>query len=179
MPMPQDVSTEYDLQLTSLLERSPVEVRISDEARKGPYLAYRDNLESRKKGDLGTTKEIEGWAGKQLQRVGRIAALLWAADGSEGEISSEHMARAVTIGRWLEVHAIGTLGSSYSSVTAAALSTLRAIHGRLGRPIGTRDFASRLPRGLRDDAKARTAWLANMVETGHLSEPVKAKYVPC
>jgi hypothetical protein len=167
-PMPQDVATTYDQRLTALLERPAHEVRLSDAARKGPYLAYRDDLEARKKGDLGTTKELEGWVGKQLQRVGRIAALLWAADGSEGEIAPEHMARAVVIGRWLEGHAIRTLGAELDVTDAALLACVQAKVAKLGRPVTLHDFHSSVPRVLKCNTKERDRRLENLLATGQL-----------
>jgi hypothetical protein len=177
-PVPQDVATAYDGRMTAMLERGSTEVLLSEAARKGPYLAYRDDLEDRRPGDMGVTVEVQGWAGKHLQRATRIAALLWAADGGEGQIMPDHMARAVTIAEWLVPHTLSAMGGVYTSATTQALAAVRDAHARLGRPIGARDFASRMPRGLRDDAKARRLWLDNMVETGHLAEPVKGKFVP-
>ena len=131
-PVPPAVVETWDAGVRFLLNLSPAEVRVSDEAF-AVYIAWRDELERRMHGgDLAG--ELKGWGAKHLERTVRIAAGLWACDGAEGrEITPEQMARAVTIGRWLVPHAVAALqGGDTTSDEAAVLRWVGKVAERQG-----------------------------------------------
>jgi hypothetical protein len=122
--VPAEVAETWEAGVRHMLGVSG-EVRLSADAFE-TYIAWRDELEARKKTDLGG--EVFGWGSKHLERTARIAAVLWAADGA-GEtspvVTGEQMARAVTIGRWLIPHAVRALqGGDTTSDEAAVLRSL-------------------------------------------------------
>lgn len=130
-PVPEPIAETWDAGVRFLLDLPTSEVRLSSEAFGG-YIAWRDELEGRLRGgDLAG--EVCGWASKHLERTARIAAVLWACDGAEGEISAEQMARAVTMGRWLVPHAVAALqGGDSSSDEAAILACIAKRAERAG-----------------------------------------------
>jgi hypothetical protein len=118
-PVPPPVAETWDAGVRFLLDLPTSEVRLSAEAFRA-YIAWRDELEGRLRGgDLAG--EVCGWASKHLERTARIAAVLWACDGAEGDVSAEHMARAVALGRWLVPHAVATLQGSDTEDEQAVL----------------------------------------------------------
>jgi hypothetical protein len=165
-PMPGDVSKAYGEMLDAMLALpAGSEAQLSPEA-EAAYIAWRDELEARKCLDLGG--EIKGWSGKHLERTARIASVLWAADGGKCPVTGEQFARAVVIGRWLTHHAVRVLGGQQDQLDEKLLACVSAAHAKHKRPVTVRDFAHKLPRALRRDAKARDARLANLTALGAL-----------
>jgi hypothetical protein len=118
-PVPPAVAETWDAGVRFLLDLPSQEVRLSAEAFSA-YVAWRDELEGRLRGgDLAG--EVCGWASKHLERTARIAAVLWACDGAEGDVSAEHMARAMALGRWLLPHAVAALQGSDTEDEQAVL----------------------------------------------------------
>ncbi len=102
-PLPQAVSEAYAAGVQSILNRPEATVRLSQGAYLNGYIAHRDEIEALRVGELS---DMSGWLGKHLERVVRIAAVLWAADGAVGEVTLSQFARAVVIGRWALGHAV-------------------------------------------------------------------------
>src|SRR5690606_5892700 len=125
------VAETWDAGIRFLLDLPAAEVRLSPDAFR-VYIAWRDELEGRLRGgDLAG--EAGGWASKHLERTARIAAVLWAGEGAEGEVSAEHMTRAVTIGRWLIPDAVAALqGGDASSDEASILACIEKRAERAG-----------------------------------------------
>ena len=130
-PVPAPIAETWDAGVRFLLDLPAQEVRLSA-AAFAAYVAWRDGLEVRLRGgDLAG--ELSGWASKHLERTARIAAVLWAGEGAEGEISAEQMARAVTIGRWLIPHAMAALqGADTTTDESAVLACVRKRAERAG-----------------------------------------------
>jgi hypothetical protein len=125
-PVPTDVSETWDAGVRFVLGLSlGTEVALSDGARE-VYTAWRDELEERMQANGRLAGDMRGWASKHLERTARIAALLWACEGAEGKaLGAEHMARAVTIGRWLVPHALRALhGGDATTDESSVLSAV-------------------------------------------------------
>jgi replicative DNA helicase len=134
-PVPTPIAETWDAGVRFLLDLPAAEVKLSA-AAFGAYIAWRDELEGRLRGgDLAG--EVCGWASKHLERTARIAAVLWACDGAEGDVSAEHMARAIAMGRWLVPHAVAALqGGDASSDEAAVLRWMGKVATKQGDPHG-------------------------------------------
>lgn len=133
-PVPQPVLEAWDVGVRALLAiPAGTEVKLGAEARD-VYTAWRDELEERRiGGDL--VGELDGWANKHLERTARIAAGLWACDGAQGDVTADHMARAVALGRWLIPHAVRALQGGDATSDEAAI--LRWV-GKLAEAAGNR-----------------------------------------
>lgn len=130
-PVPTPIAETWDAGVRFLLDLPAQEVKLSAEAFR-VYIAWRDELEGRlRAGDLAG--ELSGWASKHLERTARIAAVLWAAEGAEGEVSAEHMGRATVIAQWLIPHAVAALqGADVSSDEAAVLHCVARLAAKVG-----------------------------------------------
>lgn len=154
-PVPAHVADAWHAGVRRLLDLPSTEVRLSADAHK-VYVEQRDALEARLKRD--DLRPIADWANKHLERMVRIAAVLWACDGATGEITNDQMRDAAALGWFFVPHAkAAMLGSGPNADEKAVLEWIRNLSVKAGGPstwVPRRDILRNIiPERLRTAAK--------------------------
>jgi putative DNA primase/helicase len=123
LPMPFDMDSmspgtdEKGRPLTDQIELSPVELKLSDPARR-LWIGYQNQVEAElvPEGELATVRDV---AAKSAENACRLAALfhVWER-GPAGEIGAATMANAIVLARWFLHEARRVLGGSADRMRA-------------------------------------------------------------